>query len=317
MESEEVLENMSGTEETKEEQMMEGIVLVWGIVLLIRVLEEAGGDVEPIPPLHKEEEEEEKEEDVLPTELNTSKDEEADVTAPPSLEKTTTEETLSAEEAVLVHPTPQHAALTNPLLKSVLEEMPPTPRHSSPLQLALEQIHSSKVDDDPPLTSPTERKEEGVQLPTKVCDFPVVAGDVTNNLETAENGNFCSVRVLTIDPERQVVDDGSNQGVGDQSPQQGEHEQTNPESTNDGNGSEVPTEEHGSSPEDVEHDPAMEETAEPKSESPQDYEDEFVVVSQEEAPLELAEEYPAEVYSHLFILLIHRLSRQLLQPRKK
>jgi hypothetical protein len=29
MESEEILKNMSGTEETKEEQMMEGIVLVW------------------------------------------------------------------------------------------------------------------------------------------------------------------------------------------------------------------------------------------------------------------------------------------------
>jgi hypothetical protein len=256
--------------------------------LLIRVLEEAGGEVEPIPLLHKEEEEEEKkEEDVLPTELNTSKDEEADVTAPPSLEKTTTEEALSAEETVLVHPTPQHAALTNPLLKSVLDEMPPTPRHSSPLQLALEQIHSSKVDDDRPLTSPTEKKEEGVQLPTKVCDFPVVAGDVTNNLETAENGKFCSVRVLRIDPERQEV--------GDQSPQQGEREQTNPESTNDGNGAEVPTEEHGSAPKDVEQDPAIAEIVEPKSESPQDDEEEFVVVSQEEAPWELAEEYPAEV----------------------
>jgi hypothetical protein len=285
--------------------------------LLIRVLEEAGEEVEPIPSLHKEEKEEEKEEDVLSTELNTSKDEEADVTAPPSLEKNPTEEARSAEETVLVHPTPQHAALTNPLLKSVLDEMPPTPRHSSPLQLALEQIHSSKVDDDPPLTSPTERKEEGVQLPTKVCDFPVVAGDVTNNLETAENGKFCSVRVLIIDPEPQVVDDVSKQGVDEQSPLQGEHEQTNPGSTSDGNGAEEPMEDHGSSPEDVEQDPAMEETVEPKSESPQDDEDEFVVVSQEEAPLELAEEYPAEVYSHLFILLIYRLSGQFHQPRKK
>jgi len=285
--------------------------------LLIRVLEEAGGEVEPIPSLHKQEEEEEKEEDVLPTELNTSKDEETDVTAPPSLEKPPTEEALSAEETGLVHPTPQHAALTNPLLKSVFDEMPPTPRHSSPLQLALEQIHSSKVDDDPPLTSPTERKEEGVQLPTKVCDFPVVAGDVTNNLDTAENGKFCSVRVLTIDPEPQVVDDVSKQEVGDQSPQPAEHEQTNPESTSDGNGAEEPTEEHGSAPEDVEQDPAIEEIIEPKSESPQDDEDEFVVVSQEEAPLDLAEEYPAEVSSHLFTFLMYRLSRQLLQLRKK
>jgi hypothetical protein len=250
--------------------------------------------------LHKEEQEGEKEEDVLPTELNIFKDEEADVTAPPSLEKTPTEEALSVEETVLVHPRPQHAALTNPLLKSVLDEMPPTPRHSSPLQLALEQIHSSKVDDDPPLTSPTERKEEGVHFPTKVCDFPVVAGDVTNNLEIAENGNLCSVRVLTTDPERQAVDDASNQDVGEQSPQAGEHEQTNPESTSDGNGAKEATEERGSAPEDVEQDPAIEEIVEPKSESPQDDEDEFVVVSEEEAPLELAEEYPAEVSSHLF-----------------
>jgi len=249
------------------------------------------GDGEPIPSL--KEKEEEKEEDALPAQLNASEDEEINVAAPVSVDNPPAAETPSSEQPVLVHPSPQHAALTNPLLKSVLDEMPPTPRHSSPLQLALEQIHPSKVDEDPPLTSPTERKEEGVQLPTKVCDFPVVAGDVSSNLETPENGTCCSVRVLTIDPETQVVDDASNR---DQSPLQEEHEQTNPESTSDEKVEES-MEDHASVPEDVEHPPATEETEtiDPISESHQDDEDEFVVVSQEEAPLELAEEYPAEV----------------------
>lgn len=54
-----------------------------------------------------------------------------------------------------------------------MEITPPTPRDSSPLQIAIDKIHSSKIDHDGHLTSPTERKEDEVRFPVGVCEFPV------------------------------------------------------------------------------------------------------------------------------------------------
>jgi hypothetical protein len=82
--------------------------------------------------------------------------------------------TEPTEEDILLHPEPT-IAIANPWLKSVLEDTPPTPRDSSPLQIAIDSIHPSKVADDGHLTSPIERKEEEVQLPTEVCEFPLVS----------------------------------------------------------------------------------------------------------------------------------------------
>jgi hypothetical protein len=81
--------------------------------------------------------------------------------------------TEPTEEEIL-HPEPT-IAIANPWLKSALEDTPPTPRDSSPLQIAIDSIHPSKVADDDHLTSPIERKEEDVQLPTEVCKFPLVS----------------------------------------------------------------------------------------------------------------------------------------------
>ena len=168
--------------------------------MLIGVLDEAGGEGEPAPSLHKEENEEEGA--VLVKSDASEEDEGNEATAPPTVEAAENphvEETpmeSSIEEADLVHPAPKDAALTNPFLKSVLDEMPPTPRHSTPLQIALEEIHPSKEDgEDHSLTSPTERKEEGVHLPTEVCEFPVVPGDSSGNIETPENGNSAKFSV--------------------------------------------------------------------------------------------------------------------------
>jgi len=73
-----------------------------------------------------------------------------------------------------------------------MEITPPTPRGSSPLQIAINQIHPAKVDEDDHLTSPTERKEEEVRFPTGVCEFPVSSeGDV--DTKRKENGNFLSI----------------------------------------------------------------------------------------------------------------------------
>ena len=75
----------------------------------------------------------------------------------------------STEEDVLLQPTP----ISNPLLKSVLDITPPTPRDASPLQIAIESIHPPAVEGQ--TTSPVERKEEEVRLPTEVCEFPVIS----------------------------------------------------------------------------------------------------------------------------------------------
>ena len=192
MESEENMENMSENEQVKQEPVMQGTFRNRGsFVLLIGVLEEEGEESEPIPLLHKDENEENETQAV---QSNAPEDEGDEVILPSTVEaeKAPVEEPRlesSIDQSVFVQPTPQHAALTNPSLKSVLDEIPPTPRHASPLQIALEQIHPSKVDgEDHPLTSPTERKEEGVQLPTGVCEFPVVAGDSNDNTQPPENG---------------------------------------------------------------------------------------------------------------------------------
>lgn len=126
-------------------------------------------------------------------------DQHQDVTTDQHEESTTqddepTEVTMQSadpEEESLIHPKPE-IALENPLLKSAMEITPPTPRNSSPLQIVIDNIHPSKIDQDDHLTSPTERKEEEVQLPTGVCEFPVAPeGDCDN--KTEEEGNFLLV----------------------------------------------------------------------------------------------------------------------------
>ena len=196
MEREENLENLPEPDEMKEELTMEGTCPSVSIVLLIGVAEEEPAQVEPIPSVHKQEERGDKEngEDEEPLSDSSSPEDQAAVTATPfvELDKPPLEEPSFApdiEDTVLAHPTPQHPSLTNPRLKSVNDEMPPTPRHSSPLQIALEQIHpSNPKGEDHRLTSPTERKEEAVQLPTEVCEFPVLARDASSGAEASEIG---------------------------------------------------------------------------------------------------------------------------------
>ena len=73
-----------------------------------------------------------------------------------------------------------------------MEITPPTPRDSSPLQIVVDKIHPSKVDEDGHLTSPTERKEEEVRLPTGVCEFSVPPAD-NDDAKTEEKGNVLSI----------------------------------------------------------------------------------------------------------------------------
>jgi hypothetical protein len=89
-----------------------------------------------------------------------------------------------------LQPTPEKP-LSLPFLKtSLLEVSPPTPRDPSPVQAAMESLSPAR--DDLP-TSPTERKEEELQLPTDVCDFPVVSHDDKPD-ETPTQGN----RILAL-----------------------------------------------------------------------------------------------------------------------
>lgn len=96
------------------------------------------------------------------------------------------------DDDILIYPKPE-IAITNPLLQSVLEISPPTPRDSSPLQLAIDEIHPPKVDEDDHLTSPTERKEEEVQLPTGICQFPLTPED-DDKMEEEEKRNPTSFK---------------------------------------------------------------------------------------------------------------------------
>lgn len=63
--------------------------------------------------------------------------------------------------------------ISNAFLKFALENPPPTPRNRSPGQILVEGIHSSFADGE--IGSPVERKEEEVQLPTEICEFPVIS----------------------------------------------------------------------------------------------------------------------------------------------
>lgn len=77
-----------------------------------------------------------------------------------------------AEEEGLLHPIPEFP-ISSPFLKFALEITPPsTPRDSSPMQQAIEKIHSTTVDEEP--SSPVDRKEEDVLPPTSVCNFTPV-----------------------------------------------------------------------------------------------------------------------------------------------
>jgi len=202
------MENLPEREEMKDEETAHRMSRIWSIVLLIGVLGEEGVDVEPLSLVHKEaeENEEDKKEEIEdqndnerdePVPESNIPDDAAKDTEHPSIndDEPLAEEPLQetpVEEPALVHPDPQHAALANPLLKSaVFDEMPPTPRHATPLQLALEELHPSQLDGQyPTLKSPTERKEEAVHPPTEVCDFPVVHGDSSAEGETPGNGIF-------------------------------------------------------------------------------------------------------------------------------
>ena len=88
-----------------------------------------------------------------------------------SVETEAVEPSGSTDEEVLSEPTP----ISNPFLTLVLDVTPPTPRDASPLQLAIEEIHPSNVDEE--TTSPVERKEEEVGLPVEVCEFPVITNE--------------------------------------------------------------------------------------------------------------------------------------------
>jgi hypothetical protein len=81
---------------------------------------------------------------------------------------------VSTEEDLLLQPKPE-ISVANPLLKSVLEITPPTPRDSSPMQQVIDSIHPSALDEEP--TSPVDRKEEEVLHPTEVCDLMEIAKD--------------------------------------------------------------------------------------------------------------------------------------------
>ena len=120
-----------------------------------------------------------KDEDVLPTQSGNSDErnhhgesESVDVTstAPPPPE-----------------PEPETAA-ANELIEPEPETPLPTPRPSSPLRIAIDSIHSTKPDEDSHPTSPTERKEESVQPPTKVCAFPPISQ--AEEHERHVEGNF-------------------------------------------------------------------------------------------------------------------------------
>lgn len=125
------------------------------------------------------------EEEIVPsTELIAVKD--GDSTFQHDEAKVDDSDAAEPTEEDILHPKPT-IAMSNPLLKSVLEDTPPTPRDSSPLQIAIDSIHPSKVEDDDHLTSPTERKEEEVQLPTAVCEFPLVS-EYTGETEINEKG---------------------------------------------------------------------------------------------------------------------------------
>ena len=73
-----------------------------------------------------------------------------------------------------------------------MEITPPKTRGSSLLQIAINQIHPAKVDEDDHLTSPTERKEEEVRFPTGVCEFPV-SPESDGDTKREENGKFFSI----------------------------------------------------------------------------------------------------------------------------
>lgn len=79
--------------------------------------------------------------------------------------------------------------ISNAFLKFALENPPPTPRNKSPGQIVVEGIHSSVVDGE--TRSPVERKEEEVQLPTEVCEFPVISTQ-----EKADEGISDGMQVL-------------------------------------------------------------------------------------------------------------------------
>ena len=93
------------------------------------------------------------------------------------------------------------------------------------------------------------------------------------------------------------MDDASNSEV-EQSREQEEQERNDPASKSNEEGSEEPPKDLETTPKDLEEDSFMPEEDVELSASQQDADDEFVVVSQEEAPLELAEEYPSEVSSN-------------------
>ena len=69
------------------------------------------------------------------------------------------------------------STLRYPLLKNIHKSAPPTPRDPSPLRVALDEIHPSKIPEDDNPISPTARKEEEIQLPTAICDFSAVTND--------------------------------------------------------------------------------------------------------------------------------------------
>jgi hypothetical protein len=79
----------------------------------------------------------------------------------------------STEEDLVLQPKPE-IPFANPLLKSVLEITPPTPRDSSPMQQVIDSIHPSTLEEP---TSHVDRKEEEVLHPTEVCDLMEIAKD--------------------------------------------------------------------------------------------------------------------------------------------
>ena len=180
------------------------------------------------------------------------------------------------------------------------EITPPTPRNSSPLQIAIDKIHPSKLDHDGHLTSPTERKEEEVQLPTGVCEFPVAPGVDSDTKSEEGTLNFLFL-INVIDVEPPAVDENKEESE----PIKAENTEEHQEMLQKTDAVEQPAQYEAPGPEKEEV--ISPETGEHIDTEPpeQNNDEEFVVVSPEDAPIELAEEYPPiHVFPTIIMLIL-------------
>jgi hypothetical protein len=176
-----------------------------------------------------------------------------------------------AEENVVLQPKPE-----NPLLKAVAEVTPPTPRDSSPLQMVL---------DDHPI-SPTDRKEVEVQPPTSICEFPLVTkGDEPENIvegEPTTNWANSSSELSAHDAENSTDrDEPSQETVEEEAPPSTAQKDCNES-----------TEEEENNVKEPENVTQPQKSVVDKTPDHNDNEEEFELISKEDAPIDLAEKYP-------------------------